>query len=356
MKKAIAAILLAVCMLLSMTGCELDLMDALTDFAKGISAKLEESENSSISRKETVHEIPKQDRSGRSISVPAQIERMVSLLPGTTEMLVDLGFGAKLVGLDAQSAAVDGVPANLPEFDGENPDIEALLELRPDVVFCISVSGAAVGGETSDESEESSSSEQSEPQSEESQTSPSSNDYQKLVDAGICVICIPTAQSIHDIMEDLLFVAACTQTDETGEAMVKEMIATLATIQEKAAEVSVVRAVYIEEQPLYAVGNTGLVNEMVKMVGAENVFDDRLGAFWTTADEVAEQNPDYILTLAGEDAASEVLNRDGLQEVAAVVGKHVYALDPVRATRPSHRIMQVLQEVAAFLYPSVYGE
>ena len=43
-------------------------------------------------------------------------------------------------------------------------------------------------------------------------------------------------------MEDLLFVAACTQTDETGEAMVKEMIATLATIQEKAAEVSVVRA------------------------------------------------------------------------------------------------------------------
>ena len=352
MKKTIAAILLAVCMLLSMTGCELDLMDALTDFAKGISAKLEESENSSISRKETVHEIPKEDRTGRSISVPAQLDRIVCLLPGTTEMLVDLGFGAKLVGLDAQSSDVDGVPANLPQFNGDNPDIAALLELRPDVVFCGSVTGAAVGGETAEESSEAS----GEEQSGDSQTPASSGGYQQLIDAGICVVCIPPAQSIHDIMEDLLFVAACTQTDAAAEAMVKDMIATLASIQEKAAEVSVVRAVYIEEQPLYAVGNSGLVNEMVRMVGAENIFDNHLGSFWTTADEVAEQNPDYILTLAGEDAAAEVLGREGLQEVAAVVGKHVYALDPVRATRPSHHILDVLQEVAAFLYPSVYGK
>ncbi len=356
MKKAIAAILLSVCMLLSLTGCELDLMDALTSFAKSVSAKLQESENSSISQKETVHEIPTKDRAGRSISVPAEINRIVCLLPGTTEMLVDLGFGSKLVGLDAQSADVNGVPANLPEFSEDHLDIAALLELRPDVVFCSSVSGATVGGETADESEDSSGAEESEEQGQESDTPSGSGDYQQLLSAGVCVVCIPASQSIHGIMEDLLFVAACTQTDTAGEAMVREMIDALSAIQEKAEEVSVVRAVYIEEEPLYAVGNTGLINEMVRMVGAENVFDNHIESFWTTAEEVAEQNPDYILTLAGGDAASEILDREGFQEVSAVIGKHVYALDPLRATRPTHHIIEVLQEVAAYLYPTVYGK
>ncbi len=63
-------------------------------------------------------------------------ERVVSLVPSLTESLFDLGLGGRLVGITDYCIHPAAETARLPRLGGtKNPDIEALLALKPDLVL-----------------------------------------------------------------------------------------------------------------------------------------------------------------------------------------------------------------------------
>ena len=65
-------------------------------------------------------------------------ERVVSLNPSLTAMLVTLGAGDRLVGVDDFSAQTEPVVAALPRVGGlYNPSLEAVAALRPDLVVLV---------------------------------------------------------------------------------------------------------------------------------------------------------------------------------------------------------------------------
>lgn len=89
------------------------------------------------------------DHAGRQVEVPAQIDRVVvaDIYPMASVLTVFLGSAEKLVGIDpvCMSAAQSGILGELfPEIldadtsfmQGGDLNIEALLALDPDVVFC----------------------------------------------------------------------------------------------------------------------------------------------------------------------------------------------------------------------------
>jgi vitamin B12 transport system substrate-binding protein len=62
-------------------------------------------------------------------------ERIVSLNPSLTEMLVALGARERIVGIDDRSAQQDARLAHLPRVGGLfNPSLEGVVALAPDVV------------------------------------------------------------------------------------------------------------------------------------------------------------------------------------------------------------------------------
>ena len=66
----------------------------------------------------------------------ADVRRIVSLIPSTTELLCDLGLADALVGITAYCREPAGLLRGKPRIGGEkNPDLERIRALAPDLVI-----------------------------------------------------------------------------------------------------------------------------------------------------------------------------------------------------------------------------
>src|SRR5699024_1434298 len=84
------------------------------------------------------------DRAGLEYEEVESTEKIVSLTPIITEILVEMGYGDNLVAVDGpQSQNKEGVPQDIVFMDMMTPDVEQLIALEPDVVF---ISTMSMGG------------------------------------------------------------------------------------------------------------------------------------------------------------------------------------------------------------------
>ena len=274
---------------------------------------------------------PTEDRAGEPIKLPEAVEKIVSMAPSTTRVLTDLGLADKLLAVDTYSAGYQPELAALPQFDMMTPDTEQLAALQPDVIFITGMS--LVGGD---------------------------NPYQALIDLGIAVVQIPSSSSIADIQQDVLFIGECVGAQEKAQALVDDMQAAIDEIAAIGATVTEKKRVAVEVAALpylcYAGGNTYL-DEMLRLIGAENAYGD--GEPWASVTEEAAvaANPDVILTCISylDDPVGEILGREGWGEVAAIANGQVYRLDDESSNQPNHRIVIALRQMAEAVYPEVYG-
>ncbi|MGH9757008.1 MAG: helical backbone metal receptor, partial [Candidatus Acidiferrales bacterium] len=75
------------------------------------------------------------DEAGLRVTIPAKIERIVTLAPNLTETIYDLGLEDKLVG-DTTYCDTPAAAKNKPHVGPPmNPSVEAIVALRPDLVL-----------------------------------------------------------------------------------------------------------------------------------------------------------------------------------------------------------------------------
>jgi len=274
--------------------------------------------------------LPETDREGYDIEVPEEINTIISLSPSSSEILIDLGLSDKIVGVDTSTQAMAILNADLPAFDLQNPDAEQILALEPDVIF---ISGMSYF---------------------------EGNDALELLkDNGICVISIPTSASIEAIKEDIRYIAAVTDTTGEGESIISSMEEEIAKIAAIGATITEKKTVYFEISPapyLYSFGQNVFLQEMLEIIGAENILADQEGWLSVNAEDVVVANPDVILSnvsYAG-DPVPEILARDGFSEVTAIKNQAVYYIDNNSSSIPSHNIVKALREMAEAVYPEYY--
>lgn len=279
---------------------------------------------------------PTQDRSGAPITLPETIDSIAVMAPSIAETVVDLGLGDKIVAIDTQTEAyaLAGVPEGLPAFDMQAPDTEALAALEPDVVFVSGIS--IIEGE---------------------------NLFQPLVDMGVCIASIPTSNSIADIEADITFLAACLGCEAQGEAIVDEMQAEIDAVAAIGAAVpeDERKSVYFEISAApycYSFGEGVFLDEMLELIGADNVLAGQEG--WLSVDEeaVVAADPDVILTSVNyiDDPVGEITARAGWEGVAAVQNGEVYAIDNKTSSLPNENVVQALREMAQAVYPDLYAQ
>ncbi len=277
---------------------------------------------------------PTTDRSGAAVTIPEDIQSIVTLAPSLSQTVVDLGLGDRIVGYDLNSVGLDGLAGGVPTFDTVNPDIEALIALDPDVLLVTSLSLY-------------------------DQEAP----YQPLLDAGVCVLCVPTAESIADVEEDIAFLAAALGEEERGEeiladlsAALDDLAATAATIPEEER-----RSVYFEISAapyLYSTGSGTYLHELIELIGAENILADTEGWCSVEAESVVAADPDVILTNVNyiDDPVAEILSRDGWAGLAAVQNGEVLYIDNMASSLPNENIVTAAKQMAAAVYPAYYGQ
>lgn len=272
------------------------------------------------------------DPSGAAVTIPEQIDSIIVLAPSLAETVVALGQGDKIIGYDTQSVGMTGLPDGVPTFDIMNPDVEHLAALAPDVLLVSSLSLY-------------------------DQEAP----YQPLIDAGVCVICVPTSDSIPDVAADIRFLADALGAPDAGEEVLARLNAALDELAAVAASIprEERRSVYFEISPapyMYSTGGGTYLNQMIEWVGGVNILAGQKDWLSVEGETVVAANPDVIFTNVNyiDDPVGEILSRDGWAGVAAVANGDVYAVDNMSSSLPNQNIVVAMRQMAAALYPDYF--
>ena len=272
------------------------------------------------------------DREGFPITLPEQINTIISIGPSSTEMLVGLGFADMIIQTDIHSENVPGIQPGISTLDFFALDLERIIALAPDIVFIIGMTRVEGG-----------------------------DDPLSMVSAtGITVVYMPTSTSIADIKEDIRFMAAVLGADSIGESIIADMNNEIKRIREIGETITEIRRVYFEISPaphMVSFGAGTFLNEIIEIVGAVNIFADQEGWISVADESLIEANPDVILTSVDflDDPVGEIAGRPGWSAITAVQNSDIFMIDTDTSNRPSQNIVKALNEIALAIYPDEFG-
>lgn len=272
------------------------------------------------------------DREGNLVDVPAEINTIISAAPSVTEILAGLGLADKIIAADVYSADVDGIDPAVCTLDFYNLNTEELVALAPDVII---INGISDNGDT--------------------------DPYAELKAAGTNVIYIPSAVSLDGIKDDIAFLAAYTRTSDKGDELIGTIDSCISDISAKAANITDKKSVYFEISAapyLYTTGSGTFLNEIIELVGAENIYGGEEGWISNSDETVIAGDPDVILTSVAYDGYdfNEITAREGWDVLTAVKNGAVYQVGANETSRASQHVVDGINEIASAIYPEVYGE
>ena len=208
--------------------------------------------------------------------------RIVSLLPSLTETVCELGHCNRLVGVDRYST----FPASLkllPQLGGGlDPNIEAIVSLRPDVVLMATSSRAA----------------------------------DRLRSLGLKVVALEP-KTHADVQRVMLKIGQLLEVPDAQKTWRAIDAGVLAAAQSLPRDVLGTR-VYFEVDPgPYAAGETSFIGETLSRLGVKNIVPAALGPFPKLNPEfIVRANPDLIMV--GEKTAPGMAQRPGWANMRAV--------------------------------------
>jgi iron complex transport system substrate-binding protein len=271
------------------------------------------------------------DRAGTSVTINGSRDRIISMAPSNTEILVGLGLADKLIAVDKYSADLEGVAKKIPLIDFAFPDAEVIIGLNPDIII-------AAGH---------------------NQTVSGDDPFKLVREMGIAVVYIPTSNSIEDIYKDIEFIAGIFQVNKKGDELIRNMKKSVDAIIKISADIQHKKSVYFEISPfpyIVTLGKETYINQMIEIIGARNIFSGEKSWFSPGAEEIISGNPDVILALGDgtADGIEELKGRSGFNTIIAVKNNEVYSIDINSASRPSQNIIVALQQMAHVVYPDEY--
>jgi cobalamin transport system substrate-binding protein len=260
---------------------------------------------------------------GEAAGLPAAgARRIVSLAPSTTEALFAIGAGDRVVGRERFSDFPPEARA-LPIVGDVEPDLEAILELRPDLVV-------GVGGLTSERLTD------------------------RLGARGIPTW-FPASSSLAAIDELLLGLAERTGHGQDGKRLAQALDEREHAIQRSVAGEPRPRVLLaVSLAPVVAAGPKSFADELIRCAGGENVIAD--GGAWPTVgfERIVDLDPDLVLdgTGVGKDEVTHMTPQAaGWSGIRAVREGHVVPIRDERILRAGPRIAEGLGALARLLHP-----
>jgi len=271
------------------------------------------------------------DRSGRTVTIKNQINRIISTAPSNTEIITDLGQAHKLVAIDRHSANVAGIPEGLLQLDFFYPDAEVIIKLSPDIIIASGHNATGTGEDP----------------------------LILLREMGIPVVYISMSASIDEIYNDIAFIADILRVEKEGEKMINSMRTQIDEIAKTSAQMTANadnrKTVYFEisaAPDMMTFGKGSYINDMISVIGAKNIFGDENWLVMPGAEAVISRNPDVILTNVNyiDDPIAEIKSRPGFNHINAVINNRIYQIDTDSSVRPSSRIILALRQMSKVVY------
>lgn len=246
--------------------------------------------------------------------------KIVSLAPSNTEILVGLDLGNNIVGLDEYSQKVEGANLNAKVFKYGDPNIEAIIQLNPDILLL-----SGYGAEK--------------------------DKFDKLINFGIDVINIEAADSIDDIYNSISLIGEKTSKVEESEKIIEELKINLEKIYNN--KLNKPKRVYFEISKvpyMYSFGKGTFLDESLELLGLENILKDFSGWISPNEEYIINANPEIIFTNVNvKNTIDEIRSRSGWENIDAVKNNKIYYIDEDRSSRPSQFFIDAIFQMEEYV-------
>jgi cobalamin transport system substrate-binding protein len=268
------------------------------------------------------------DEVGRRVAVPVEVRRIVTLAPDLTETMFTLGLGAKVVG-DTEYSDTPPEAKQRPRVGSpQNPSIEAILALHPDLVLA---TGSINRRET----------------------------VEALARMGLAVY-TSDPHTVRGALESAAKMGQIAGAGEHGAEVVAALQARLDALRARLADLPLVHVLFVVwEDPLITIGQNTFIADALRWAGAESVISSDQNWPRIGLEEVMRLRPEYIV-LAADHAATQGESAERLRkqpvwrEMPAVVEGHVVTADD-EMTKPSTGLVEAVEQLARALHPEAFA-
>lgn len=222
------------------------------------------------------------DDRGVTVTLAGPPQRIVSILPSLTETVCELGHCARLVGVDRYSNYPASVQ-KLPQVGGGlDPNVEAIVALRPDVVLM--AKSSRVG--------------------------------ERLEALGIKVVALEP-KSHADVQRVILKLGQLLEVADAQRIWRAIDAGVSAAAQSVPANLRGAKVYFEVNQGPYAASEASFIGETLTRLGAKNIVPAKLGPFPKLNPEyIVRANPDLIMI--GQRSAEGLQQRPGWQSIRAL--------------------------------------
>ncbi|MGG0461684.1 ABC transporter substrate-binding protein [Priestia aryabhattai] len=270
------------------------------------------------------------DARDKEITLKKQPKKIVSLMPSNTEIVYALGLEKELVGVTSNDDYPKSVKKKAQVGD-MNVNAEKVIALNPDLVLA-HASSMGVSDEV----------------------------FKQIESAGIPVFVVKDSTTFDTVYDSITQIGKLTGKTKEANQTIKDMKEKVASIEKKAKTISKEdrKKVWIEVSgapEIYTTGKGTFMNEMLTMIGADNVAASEKGWVKFSEEQVVKLNPDVIIATYDADK-NEIMKRPAWSSMTAVKEGNIEKVDQNKINRLGPRIVDGLEDLAKAVYPEVYNK
>jgi iron complex transport system substrate-binding protein len=310
MKKLIVAILTIV-MMVTLAAC--------TSNSKDVSSSKIQKEDSA-----TKYPYTAKDSKGKEVVIEKEPKRIISVAPSVTELIYALGKGDELVG----RTDYDDYPEQVKNVQSigslTDPNVEKIIELKPDVVVA--------------------------------STHFKDDVAKKLEDLGIKVVVLYNAKDFNGAYGSINTLGQIINAQDNAKNLVASMKKKIEDVKEKVKGKETPKTYYVvgfgKDGDYTATGDT-FIGQMIEMAGGNNIAKD--GAGWKySLEKIIENNPEYIVISKNFGMKDQFISTAGYKELSAVKNNKVIEIDDNLLNRQGPRLADGVEALAKILHPDVF--
>jgi iron complex transport system substrate-binding protein len=253
------------------------------------------------------------DFRGKVLTLKSAPQRIVSLTPGTTEVLFAIGAGKQVVGV---TRYCDYPPEakRLPKIGDMRVNVEAVVASRPDLVVADGVLNRR---------------------------------FLPALDRLKLPLLVVAPKTWLDVARLIRLLGEATGHEKQAEPLAQRFHQAQREARSRPAagqKPGVLFALNVEPLPMWVAGRELFVDDMIRLVGGRNVAaDGGVNYYPLSAEALLARNPDVIITTVPEDRLSPLYEHPVLKRLKAVQNKRVYSVDSNLFVRPTPRLIKGLE-------------
>ena len=270
------------------------------------------------------------DSAGRTVTIPATVDAVISLAPSTTEIVAALNDQGtvQILAVDVYSDYPPEV-ADLPKITNYDMTVnyEQITALQPDVVFAAGITAPDV--------------------------------VEQVTALGIPVVVVGSVETTFaSILSDITLVGSVVGAEPAAQTLVAQMQSDWDALVAEVASYPARPTVFWELDATdpakpYTIGPNNFVNDLLTAAGGVNIFATADTPYpQVSIEQIVVADPEVILLADSIYGVTPemVASREGWQALSAVTGQRVYPINDSLVSRPGPRIVAGLAEVVAALH------